>query len=146
MHETDTTPCGDEMPRGVIWEEGNVYGRLTVWQLASTSSRRATWHCQCDCGNLRVVSGSDLRAGNVKSCGRCYSPEETLYGTVQELSAPCDRECHFRGRCMSEKLACWPFQTWVDAGVVLKPDPESYPPNSAIYKRLFKGDKQQNEG
>ena len=134
------------MPRGLIWEEDNVYGELTVWQMAGSSHEGALWHCQCSCGKLCVVSGRALRAGKVKTCGRCYTGEEKLYGTVQELSAPCDRDCHFRGRCMSEKLACWPFQTWVDVGAVLKPDPESYPPNSAIYKRLFKGDKQQNEG
>jgi len=132
------------MPRGLIWEEGNVYGKLTVWQLAGKSSQGALWHCQCECGKLRVVSGSALRHGDVESCGKCYSAEEKLYGTVQELSAPCDQDCHYRGRCMKEKLACWPFQVWVDSGRGRKPDPESYPPNRAIYKRLFKGDKQQN--
>jgi len=130
------------MPRGLIWEEGNVYGKLTVWQLAGRSHQGALWHCQCECGKLCVVPGRLLRAGKKDSCGRCYTGEESLYGTVQELSAPCDQECHFRGHCMTDKLACWPFQVWVDSGVTSKPDPESYPPNQAIYKRLFKNDKQ----
>lgn len=30
------------------------------------------WECQCDCGNIRVVRGGDLRCGGSKSCG-CYA-------------------------------------------------------------------------
>ena len=42
---------------------------------------------------------------------------------------------------MSERLACWPFQMWVDSGMHSKPDPESYSPNADIYRKLFKNDK-----
>ena len=33
------------------------------------------WRCACDCGNETVVTGGNLRAGNVQSCG-CYRIEK----------------------------------------------------------------------
>ena len=133
------------MPRGLKWIEGDVFGKLTVWQHVGSGPRGAMWHCQCECGNLRVVTGSDLRSGAVKSCGHCYETTEKLVGTIQELQAPCDRNCHFRGQCMQEKLACYPFSIGVNSGQARSPDPESYPPNRAIYNRIFKDDDKQSE-
>lgn len=50
---------------------GKHCGRLTV---ISRGEKRgaytgAFWNCKCDCGNLTTVSGSDLRRGEIKSCG-----------------------------------------------------------------------------
>ena len=130
------------MPRGLKWIEGDVFGKLTVWQYLGTGTRGALWHCQCECGKLRVVAGSDLRSGAVKSCGKCRDGDERFLGTLQQIRAPCDMDCHFRGHCMTEKLACWVFEMWVKHGTEKPPDPESYKPNSAIYRRLFPNDKQ----
>jgi hypothetical protein len=32
------------------------------------------WYCKCDCGKEKLVSGSDLYNGLIKSCG-CLSKE-----------------------------------------------------------------------
>lgn len=51
-------------------EVGNIYGRLTV--IAPSHMKRhndVSWECLCACGTIKIVSGVDLRAGEVKSCG-----------------------------------------------------------------------------
>jgi len=54
---------------------GMVFGRLTVLADAGTDAkRRRRWFCVCTCGNFRVVTGHDLRAGDTKSCG-CLASE-----------------------------------------------------------------------
>jgi hypothetical protein len=52
---------------------GRRFGRLVVQEAApvriSLSGRRSAWHCLCDCGARTTVTGSNLRAGQVRSCG-----------------------------------------------------------------------------
>ena len=51
-------------------ELGNKYGKLTV--IAPTDERirsRVCWICQCECGNILTVIGTDLRTGRKTDCG-----------------------------------------------------------------------------
>ena len=52
---------------------GRRFGRLTVQESAPTrvslSGRRAAWWCLCDCGARTNVTGSNLRSGQIRSCG-----------------------------------------------------------------------------
>lgn len=48
---------------------GMTFGRLTVDSFYGRHERKKFWMCQCSCGNKRIVCGSDLNAGDVKSCG-----------------------------------------------------------------------------
>jgi hypothetical protein len=51
---------------------GQVFTNLTVIKFAGQNeAKEALWECQCICGNTKVVRGSKLRFGEVKSCG-CY--------------------------------------------------------------------------
>ena len=66
---------------GKVKEEiGNKYGRLTVVKRAGLKKRGckklASWYCLCDCGNPKLIEviGTDLRTGDVKSCG-CLAAE-----------------------------------------------------------------------
>jgi hypothetical protein len=46
------------------------YAMLTVIKREGTNpSKHPTWQCLCDCGNLTVVTGSNLKSGGTKSCG-----------------------------------------------------------------------------
>lgn len=45
------------------------FNRLTVIRRAERDSRKIYWECKCDCGNIKVVAGSNLKNGSVKSCG-----------------------------------------------------------------------------
>ena len=49
---------------------GMRFGRLTVLRRAENNSAgRARWLCRCDCGELCVTAGRNLRSGYTKSCG-----------------------------------------------------------------------------
>lgn len=64
---------------GVVKDvKGMVFGRLTVLERAGTNKwNNATWKCQCDCGNISIVTGSSLRSGTSKSCG-CLQRESAV--------------------------------------------------------------------
>lgn len=56
---------------------GVVSGRLRVIEFSHTNQRGdAFWLCKCDCGNIKVVGGKQLRSKirPTRSCG-CLSPE-----------------------------------------------------------------------
>lgn len=48
---------------------GKRFGKLTV---VSREPKSKKWKCQCDCGGIVYVTGSNLRFGHVQSCG-CLS-------------------------------------------------------------------------
>ena len=49
---------------------GLKFGRLTVVEeVAPQKKGRPRYRCLCDCGGERITSGSNLRKGQVKSCG-----------------------------------------------------------------------------
>lgn len=55
---------------------GNRYGELTVVRFygKANNSRESEWECICDCGNMVIVRGSNLKKGNTTSCG-CKAKE-----------------------------------------------------------------------
>lgn len=67
LRSGNTTSCGCTRR---IDETGNRYGKLVVLEWAGTGQNRyAMWKCECDCGNVTVVRGNNLRTGNTRSCG-----------------------------------------------------------------------------
>lgn len=53
---------------------GKEYGKLTVLDkyqrvLSLSGQSDYKWLCKCECGNEKFIRGSNLRAGNTKSCG-----------------------------------------------------------------------------
>ena len=67
-----------------INEVGNKYGRLEVLEFVEMdNSGAAVWRCKCNCGNITIVRGSNLRSGKVKSCDCLRSgPNSTRAGMV----------------------------------------------------------------
>ena len=62
------------MGRPLIDLLGQRFGRLLVinrWPIIL--NRQALWETRCDCGNIKIVPGGNLRRGAVTSCG-CYGP------------------------------------------------------------------------
>lgn len=53
----------------LIDETGNRYGKLTVIKRAPNKGTAACWVCQCDCGNIVIIRGRDLRNQHTQSCG-----------------------------------------------------------------------------
>lgn len=58
---------------------GKRFGRLVVMERypENTKDRKAQWVCKCDCGNITVVSGKQLRTGKTSSCG-CLRSEANV--------------------------------------------------------------------
>jgi hypothetical protein len=48
---------------------GQRFGMLTVLQREGTKNGHVTWLCECDCGNMSIVRGSDLHSGKAATCG-----------------------------------------------------------------------------
>lgn len=50
---------------------GQKFGKLTVIKrhLNNNSQNKPMWVCECECGNIHIVSGSSLKKGDVLSCG-----------------------------------------------------------------------------
>lgn len=60
---------------------GQKFTRLEVLEFAYMKSHCAYWKCKCDCGNISIVNGVDLRRGDqdgkgTKSCG-CLAIEKS---------------------------------------------------------------------
>lgn len=48
------------------------FGKLIAQSVAGCDKHgNMRWHCLCDCGRHVVVTGTNLRQGRKKSCGRC---------------------------------------------------------------------------
>lgn len=60
----------------VIDLTGKKFNRLKVIKLAPKpwSGKDAEWICLCDCGVQKIVSGSHMKLGRIKSCG-CLNRE-----------------------------------------------------------------------
>lgn len=55
---------------------GRKFEKLLVLEKAPSNGHCARWKCQCDCGNICVVSASHLKDGHTKSCGCLFSKGE----------------------------------------------------------------------
>ncbi len=50
---------------------GQRFGMLTVRKRAQNLySEKIRWECVCDCGAVRIISGSSLRCGDSTTCGQ----------------------------------------------------------------------------
>lgn len=79
LHQGITKSCGclRKISNGIKPKDdlsGNKYGRLTVIKqvddIVNNKGHHITmWLCKCDCGNEKIVRGSNLKSGNSQSCG-----------------------------------------------------------------------------
>ena len=47
------------------------------------------WKCKCDCGNIKILRGSSLRAGQVKSCGcLLYVSRFIIHTNIDMMDVP----------------------------------------------------------
>lgn len=56
---------------------GQKFGRLLITEFVGRIKGKTKWKAICDCGNETIVSTSDLRSNNTKSCG-CYVLESRI--------------------------------------------------------------------
>ena len=50
---------------------GQKFGMLTVLRESTykNNTGRSKWLCECECGDKKVISGNNLKAGLTTSCG-----------------------------------------------------------------------------
>ena len=63
------SPAPDKVGNMFIDMTGKRFGRLIVLKRAENIGHRSYWGCVCDCGRVKTVSGTNLRSGQVISCG-----------------------------------------------------------------------------
>lgn len=67
---------------------GQTFGRLTVAAYAGRDGlRKNYWKCVCACGCATVAQTSNLRAGNVRSCG-CIRQEAAVRASASRWATP----------------------------------------------------------
>ena len=75
-----TASCGSAECRGVKKNIiGERFGKLVVIKESPYKSPHhlnVYWECLCDCGNVSIVNGSNLRSGRTQSCGCLASKGE----------------------------------------------------------------------
>lgn len=64
---------------------GRRFGRLTVVARDGTRGHNVYWRCFCDCGNEKIVCGTNLSSGRTLSCG-CLL-KDTITNKAQEKFA-----------------------------------------------------------
>lgn len=77
------------MSRPIPNLSGKTFGKLTVLYRAdnhvdSKGHKRAMWKCRCDCGNETIVSTTNLKRGNIKSCGKCNGKTRNEKGQYEK--------------------------------------------------------------
>jgi len=63
--------------------ENKVFGKFTVLNLIKTEKPGKQYECLCECGNIRIKAGTELRAGRGKQCDECMYAE--LYDPNREI-------------------------------------------------------------
>ena len=64
---------------------GQQFGKLLVISrsedyVSPKGARKSRWLCQCECGNVAVVTGDNLRSGNTTTCGCTHQYREDWTG------------------------------------------------------------------
>lgn len=59
---------------------GDIYNRLTVFELAFKKYYIKYWLCKCECGNMAVLNSYVLHSGHTRSCGCLRKELLTTHG------------------------------------------------------------------
>lgn len=72
----------------IIDISGKKYGKLTVISICreESVSKKLKWMCLCECGKYKAISGNNLRAGSIFSCGCSRGENISISNTVHGLS------------------------------------------------------------
>lgn len=108
---------------------GQVFSRLTVIDYAGRRGRKSLWNCLCECGSTKVLLGTAISHGSIKSCG-CLRYERvnessTSHGLSQtpeyrvwaDMWQRCTNPNH---KAYGEYASRRPPETWRDFAVFLE--------------------------
>ena len=85
LRSLHTTSCGCSHHESRVEDlVGKTFNQLIVLQRkGSDERRRAIWDCQCTCGNHRLVTTTELKSGDVKSCKECS--QKSMLNNLQKI-------------------------------------------------------------
>ena len=101
LYQGKTFSCGCNLSELRYDLIGQRFGRLTVLSRAEnyispSGQSQVMYNCQCDCGTIKSISASALKAGLTQSCGCLRSQgEEYIEKILQKLSITYQREYRF---------------------------------------------------
>lgn len=81
---------------------GKTFERLTVLRFAGMGTHGHTeWHCICSCGTKKVVRGSCLVQGVLRSCGCLSIERSTTHGNAPRTGVSSEYRswAHAKSRC-----------------------------------------------
>ncbi len=84
------------MPKETTNLTGQRFGKLTVKSFLDYRRGRAHWLCECDCGNVVEVRGTNLTKNNLRSCGcnkRLSFGQSSLNKTVAAYRTRAIKKC-----------------------------------------------------
>lgn len=90
------------MKRLNLVQSGERFGYLETIKLWKI---KYTWICRCDCGNTKIISQGNLRAGTTRSCGRQCKKKEIL-----RIRYFTEYQCwqNLKGRCLNKNVKNYP--------------------------------------
>ena len=92
LHNGTSTNCGHRHNDGIV--AGMRFGRLTVLGFSRRGETgNCFYNCSCSCGNFKEKKGSDLKFGNVSSCG-CYRRESSSIRAIENQKKISNRNNH----------------------------------------------------
>lgn len=112
---------------------GKRFGLLSVISKHGRNAcNQITWLCKCDCGNLHIVSGSNLKSGSIQSCGcirrerakvhmKSIQRREKIHG--MEPKKLYSTWCNMKSRCNNPKNQ--DFHNYGARGIKVCPEWES---------------------
>lgn len=103
---------------------GQRFGMLVVIEYTEERlGRNVKWLCKCDCGKETTVAGSNLKRGNVASCGRLgltkfktFIENDTIEKGTRITTLKPDRlirkdnKSGVTGVCWNKKINAWTVQ------------------------------------
>lgn len=102
---------------------GQKFGKLLVIERAgSTPNGKALWKCQCDCGNIVIRSGDNLRNNNTQSCGcsKVFSKEESKIIQILTINnIPFEQQKSFEN---CKDIRVLPFDFYVNNKYIIEYD------------------------
>lgn len=109
---------------------GQRFGRLVVQERAANIGKQTAWLCKCDCGNEKIVTGSNLKLGHAQSCGCLWKevvPEKNKEKNTRhgETHTKLHRTwVNMRYRCNNPN--CWQYKDYGGRGISVCEDWELY--------------------
>lgn len=84
---------------------GSVFGRLRVINRNGKLNNKPAWLCECKCGKLQTVRGSDLRMGKHKSCGCLQREQASIASQTHKMTGTTEYIiwCNIKQRCCNKR-------------------------------------------